>query len=126
MPTPLRYSATPFARTLTAFMWSKQPPWSAPKVAAVLGIQRGRVNNWLYHDIVPEINVILAVMAALEIPLSRLMDAYVAAGLPTPPLTEADVPPPAPEPAPSLRRPDGLGVSPCRLRGRGGVVACTT
>lgn len=82
------YSSTPFARMLTAYMWSQTPPWSTTKLATVLGISRIRVGRWIYHDIVPELNTLLAIMARLGIPLSRLMDAYVEIGLPVPPLTE--------------------------------------
>jgi transcriptional regulator with XRE-family HTH domain len=82
-----RYSSTPFARVLTAFMWSKAPPWSTTTVAAVLGISRSRVSNWIYKDIVPDIETMLVVLARLNIPTSALLQAYAEDGLYVPPLT---------------------------------------
>ena len=84
------FSETPWARVLTAYMWAHTPPWNAPKLSAVLGVQRNRVNNWIYYDIVPEIDTIIAVMARLDIPMSRLLDAYRASGQPVPPLLDPD------------------------------------
>ena len=77
-------STTPFARVLTHFMWSKTPPWSAAKTAAVLGIHRTRVANWVYRGIMPELDTMLVVMAKLGIPLRELLDAYTADGIPVP------------------------------------------
>lgn len=82
------YSTTPFARMLTAYMWSQTPPWTTTQLGNVLGVTRVRIGRWIYHDIVPELDTMLAIMARLGIPLSRLIDAYVEAGLPVPPLTE--------------------------------------
>lgn len=79
-------SDTPFASVLTAYMWSRQPPWSAAKTAAVLGIHRARVAKWVYGGITPEIETMLVVMARLNIPMRFLLDAYAARGIPVPPL----------------------------------------
>lgn len=88
MPRPAeQYSNTPFARMLTAFMWSKTPPWSTTKVAAVLNISRSRVSNWVYKNIVPDLDTMLVVMARLNIPVAALLQAYAEDGLPMPPLS---------------------------------------
>lgn len=99
-------SDTPFARVLTRYMWSKQPPWSAAKTAAVLGIHRTRVANWVYHGILPELDTMLVVMARLGIPMRDLLDAYAAAGIPVPAMErpaepEQPTPPTPVAPAPS-------------------------
>src|SRR6185312_15396286 len=100
MPRPIeKYSTTPFSRVLTRYMWSKVPPWNSTQVAAVLGIARSRVGNWLYKDITPEIETMLAVLAKLNIPVSTLLQAYAEDGKPIPPLTPEDAAialPPAP------------------------------
>lgn len=137
------FSTTPFGRVLLTYMWSKTPPWNAPKVAAVLGVQRNRVNNWIHNNIVPELDTLFAVMARLDIPLSRLVTAYEEAGLPAPPLTEADrvtpatgptgfpggfqrgYPPPTPAPAverTTERTTEREIVIPPARRGRGGGI----
>lgn len=91
MPTIIqKFSDTPFARVLSAFMWRQQPPWTSAKLAHVLGIHRNRPGNWLYHDRVPELNDAISVMAHLGIPMQALLDAYAADGLPVPPLTYSD------------------------------------
>lgn len=83
----LTVSDRPFARVLTAYMWSKQPPWSATRLANALGMGRARVVNWIYHNTDPDLATMLAVMAQLNIPTTTLLRAYEEAGLPTPPLT---------------------------------------
>lgn len=110
----VKYATTPFARVLTAYMWSKTPPWNAPKLARVLGVHRVRVSSWTHNGIVPDMDTVLAVMARLGIPVSALVDAYKAEGLAAPPLTpeEAEassaLPPnaaqPAYQPIPTKRR----------------------
>ncbi len=85
-----RYSTTPFARVLTAFMWSKTPPWTSAKLAAVLGIARSRVGNWIYKDITPEIETMFVVFTRLNIPLIYLLRAYEEDGQLVPPLTDED------------------------------------
>lgn len=81
---------TPFARVLSAYLWSKTPPWSAGKLAAVLGLHRVRVAKWVYGDTIPELDTMLAVMARLNIPVRALVDAYAEAGVPVPPLDNDD------------------------------------
>lgn len=83
----LTVSDRPFARVLTAYMWSKQPPWSATRLANALGMGRARVVNWIYHNTDPDLATMLSVMAQLNIPTTTLLRAYEEAGLPTPPLT---------------------------------------
>ncbi|HZC06488.1 MAG TPA: helix-turn-helix transcriptional regulator [Ktedonobacterales bacterium] len=125
----LKVSDSPFARVLTAFMWSKTPPWSASKVAAVLGIQRARVAKWVYGDTTPELDTVLVVMAKLGIPVRFLIDAYAASGIPVPPLDvdEAQVA------AAEQQRVDTLGPAasayygvPAARRGRGGGIGRRT
>jgi hypothetical protein len=83
----LQVSNTPFAHVLTAYMWSKIPPWSANRLASQLGMGRARVVNWIYHNADPDLETMLIVMAQLNIPISALIDAYAARGVPIPPMT---------------------------------------
>lgn len=99
-----KLNATPFARVLTAYMWSKQPPWSATKTAAVLGLGRARVANWIYQGVEPELSTMISVLAKLGIPIRSLLDEYEKAGLPVPPLDIASgtQPPATQQPQPAL------------------------
>lgn len=72
-------STTPFARVLTAWMWSKQPPWSAARLANALGMGRSRVSNWIYGNVEPELPTMMWVMEQLGIPTQQLIQAYAGA-----------------------------------------------
>lgn len=110
-----RFSDTPFARVLTRYMWSKQPPWTTTKLAAVLGIGRTRVGRWVYHNIIPELDTMIAVMARLNIPMSDLLDAYAEKGLPTPPLSPDAS-------SPTAHADQASAVIPAARQGRGGGI----
>ena len=113
-----QFSDTPFARVLTRYMWSKQPPWTTTKLAAVLGIGRTRVGRWVYHNIIPELDTMIAVMARLNIPMSDLLDAYAEKGLPIPPLS-----PDASSPtAHTAHATQASAVIPAARQGRGGGI----
>jgi hypothetical protein len=79
---------TPFAQVLIEYMWNRRNPTSAPlaapQLAARLGMPRQNVYNWIYRGTVPTFEIILAVLARLDIPLRELYDAYQRAGLPVP------------------------------------------
>lgn len=79
-----RNQVTPFGEVLTDFMGSQRPLWTTGKVGQKLGIRRQTVANWIYHDITPPIEVMLEVLAKLNIPISRLIEAYARRGIPVP------------------------------------------
>ncbi|HEX9035497.1 MAG TPA: hypothetical protein VF808_00735 [Ktedonobacterales bacterium] len=79
-------SPTPFAQVLTNYMARQRPIWTSGRIAQACRIRRSSVSNWLYHDITPPLDKMLMVLARLNIPMSELLDAYRAAGVPTPPL----------------------------------------
>ena len=85
---------TPFAQVLTDYMWNRRRPGRAPmaipQLAAKLDMPHQNVRNWIYRSTVPTIEIILAVLARLDIPMRALYDAYAQAGLPVPRWDEHD------------------------------------
>lgn len=85
---------TPFARVLVDYMWNRRsptrPPMNVPQLATKLGVPRQNVSNWIYRGTVPNFEVVLAVLARLNIPLRALYDAYQHAGLTVPRWDEHD------------------------------------
>ncbi len=79
---------TPFAQLLVDYMWNRrsptQPPLGVAQLAARLSLPRQNVNNWIVRGTVPTFEVILEVLARLNIPLRELYDAYQRAGLTVP------------------------------------------
>lgn len=85
---------TPFARVLVDYMWNwrspTRAPMNVPNLAAKLGVPRQNVSNWIYRGTVPTFEIILAVLARLNIPLRALYDAYQRAGVTVPRWDEHD------------------------------------
>ncbi len=79
-----RETVTPFGEVLTDYMSRQRPIWTTGKLGAKLGIRRQTVANWIYHDITPPIEVMLEVLAKLNIPISVMVEAYQRRGVPTP------------------------------------------
>lgn len=79
---------TPWAQVLTDFMWNqrspRRPPLNVPQLAVRLGMPRQNVGAWIYRNVVPSFEIMMAVLARLNIPLRTLYDAYATAGLPMP------------------------------------------
>jgi transcriptional regulator with XRE-family HTH domain len=115
---------TPFAQVLLDYMWNRRNPTQAPlgvaQLAARLGVPRQNVNNWIARGTVPTFEVILAVLARLDIPLRTLYDAYQRAGLTVPRWDERDTTANAPasseiSEAPAIsrsRKPTAIPISP--------------
>lgn len=68
---------------------------TVPQLAAKLGIPRQNVHNWIYRAGVPSFEIILGVLARLDIPLQTLYTAYARAGI-TVPRWDENSPPLAP------------------------------
>lgn len=81
-----RNIVTPFGELLTAYMAKQRPIWSTGRLGRKLGIRRQTVANWVYHDITPPIEVMLTVLAKLDIPISELVKAYQSRGVAVPTL----------------------------------------
>lgn len=113
---------TPFAQVLVDYMWNRRSPTRAPmavpQLASKLGVPRQNVSNWIYRGTVPNFEVVLAVLAGLNIPLRALYDAYQRAGLTVPRWDEQDTastnaPASSGNPAiPRNRKPTAVPISP--------------
>jgi DNA-binding XRE family transcriptional regulator len=79
-----RNIVTPFGELLTQYIARKRPIWSTGRLGRKLGIRRQTVANWVYHDITPPIEVMLTVLAKLDIPISELVKAYQSRGVAVP------------------------------------------
>ncbi len=85
---------SPFSSVLAEYMWqsrdSRNRPLGVSQLAIRLGVPRPTLNTWVHRNVVPDLEIVLAVLRTLNIPVERLFAHYRAAGLPVPPLTEAE------------------------------------
>jgi hypothetical protein len=85
---------SPFAKLLIAYMWQhrlpNRPPMTVAALAIKLGISKQTLSHWVYHNGVPLFPTALDVLAKLNIPVSRLINAYRDAGMQIPPLFDPE------------------------------------
>lgn len=85
---------SPFSSVLAEYMWqsrdTRNRPLGVGQLAIRLGVPRPTLNTWVHRNVVPDLEIVLAVLRTLNIPVERLFAHYRAAGLPVPPLTEAE------------------------------------
>ncbi|HEX6819107.1 MAG TPA: helix-turn-helix transcriptional regulator [Ktedonobacterales bacterium] len=92
-PKPAPGTLSPWAYVLTDYAWNRRAPNERPRtagqIATRIGQRRQTVYSW-FEGTTPDVHTLFAVMAQLNIPLERLAAGYAQAGLPFPPLTEAE------------------------------------
>ena len=91
---PVYPGPSPFSSVLAEYMWqsrdSRNRPLGVGQLAIKLGVPRPTLNTWVHRNVVPDLEIVLAVLRTLNIPVERLFAYYGAAGLPVPPLTDAE------------------------------------
>ena len=92
--TPTYTGPSPFSSVLAEYMWqsrdARNRQLGVGQLAIRLGVPRPTLNTWIHRNVVPDLDVVLAVLRTLNIPVDRLLAYYRDAGVPVPPLTQAE------------------------------------